>query len=404
MLYAGVDWASRSHELAVVDSNGQVVTNFGFAHSEQGVLGMLGRLAALAPPEEIRVAIERPNGLLVERLLAAGHGVYPVHPNAFAAARPRWGASRAKSDPGDAYRLADYLRTDGHRLRLLQPAEPYLAELRALCRLRDIHQKACMAASNQLGSLLELYWPGARYLFAHLHSPVALAFLTRYPTPESAAHLGEGRMAIFLKREGYSGRRSASELVERLREAPQPISPLDPEILAVLVEAQVGLLRTLRGTLADLEAALKVRLAGCEKARLLASLPRVGEVNLAQIVAEVGPILERAESVELVSAEVGASPVTRASGGYRNVSFRHACNTKARKALTTFADNSRRASPWAAEVYRRARERGCRHPHAIRILTRAWLRVIWACWHSGRPYDPAHHGVTRPLILAEGLT
>jgi transposase len=211
-------------------------------------------------------------------------------------------------------------------------------------------------------------------------------------------------MAIFLKREGYSGRRSASELVERLREAPQPISPLDPEILAVLVEAQVGLLRTLRGTLADLEAALKVRLAGCEKARLLASLPRVGEVNLAQIVAEVGPILERAESVELVSAEVGASPVTRASGGYRNVSFRHACNTKARKALTTFADNSRRASPWAAEVYRRARERGCRHPHAIRILTRAWLRVIWACWHSGRPYDPAHHGVTRPLILAEGLT
>jgi transposase len=404
MLYAGVDWAVRRHELAVVDAGGKVVTSFGFAHSERGVLGMLGRLAALAPPQEIQVAIERPNGLLVERLLAAGHAVYPVHPNAFAAARPRWGASGAKSDPGDAYRLADYLRTDGHRLRPLRPEEPSLSELRALCRLRDAQQKTRIAVSNQLGALLELHWPGVRFLFAHLHSPVALAFLTRYPTPESAAHLGEVRMATFLRRIGYSGHRTAGELLERLREAPQPVSPLDPEVLAVLVEAQVTLLRAVLGTLADLEAAIKVRLAGCKKAMLLASLPRVGEVNLAQIVAEVGPILERAETVELVSAEVGASPVTRASGKHRSVSFLHACNTRARKALTTFADNSRRDSPWAAEVYRRARERGCRHPHAIRILARAWLRVIWACWHSERPYDPAQHGVTRPVILARGLT
>jgi len=403
MLYAGIDWAARRHELAVVDGSGRVVTSFGFAHSEQGLLGMLGRLSALAPPNEIRVAIERPNGLLVERLLAAGHGVYPIHPNAFAAARPRWGASRAKSDPGDAYCLADYLRTDGHRLRPLRPAEPCLAELRALCRLRTIHQKTLMAASNQLGSLLELHWPGARHLFYRLHSSVALAFLMRYPSPESAAHLGEGRMATFLKRQRYT-RRSASELLGRLREAPQPASPLDPEVLRVLIEAQVRVLRTVLATLADLEAAISARLAVCEHAALLASLPRVGEVNLAQILAEVGPILERAESVELVSAEVGASPVTRASGKHRSVSFRHACNTKARQALTIFADNSRHASPWAAEVYRRARERGCRHPHAIRILTRAWLRVIWACWHSGRPYDPARHGASRPLVLAEGLT
>jgi len=401
MLFAGVDWAAKRHELAVVDAGGRVMTRFGFAHSEEGVLGMLGRLAALAAPPEICVAIERPNGLLVERLLAAGHVVYPVHPNAFAAARPRWGASRAKSDPGDAYCLADYLRTDGHRLRPLRPADPHLVELRALCRLRDAQQKARVAASNQLGSLLELHWPGARHLFYRLHSPVALAFLERYPTPESAAHLGEGRMAAFLKGKRY-GQRSASELLARLREAPRPASPLDPEVLRILVEAQVRVLRTVVATLADLEAAIGERLAGCEKAALLASLPRVGQVNLAQIVAEVGPILERAESVELVSAEVGASPVTRASGSHRSVSFRHACNTKARKALISFADNSRRDSPWAATVYRHARERGCQHAHAIRILARAWLRVIWACWHSERPYDPARHGAPCPPSLLPG--
>jgi len=62
-----------------------------------------------------------------------------------------------------------------------------------------------------------------------------------------------------------------------------------------------------------------------------------------------------------------------------------------RAALTCLADNSRHACAWAAEVYRRARARGCDHPHAIRILARAWTRVLWRAWHDGKPYDPAHH-------------
>ncbi|MGW3071034.1 IS110 family transposase, partial [Streptomyces sp. NPDC001130] len=63
------------------------------------------------------------SGLVADRLLKAGYPVVPVHPTAFHAARPRWVASGAKSDPGDSYRLADYLPTDGHRLRRLVPVE-----------------------------------------------------------------------------------------------------------------------------------------------------------------------------------------------------------------------------------------------------------------------------------------
>ncbi len=69
----------------------------------------------------------------------------PIHPNAFNAARPRWGASRAKSDPGDSFKLADYLRTDGHRLRRLEPLDAATAELQALCRLRDDHVEATIS-------------------------------------------------------------------------------------------------------------------------------------------------------------------------------------------------------------------------------------------------------------------
>ena len=92
-----------------------------------------------------------------------------------------------------------------------------------------------------------------------------------------------------------------------------------------------------------------------------------------------------------LAAEAGASPVTHASGKSRGVVFRWACNHRLRAAITCFADNSRHASPWAADVYRRARARGCDHPHAIRILARAWIRVLWRAWTDGALYHPALH-------------
>ncbi|MFF0062319.1 hypothetical protein ACFYRC_12320, partial [Streptomyces sp. NPDC005279] len=70
---------------------------------------------------------------------------------------------------------------------------------------------------------------------------------------------------------------------------------------------------------------------------------------------------------------------------------RFATNRRARVALTTFADNSRHGSDWAAKIYNYARARKKRDPHAIRILARAWLRVMWACWRDGTCYDLAIH-------------
>ena len=216
-MFVGVDWASRAHELCVVDDHGAVVECFGFAHSEQGLHDALTRLARLAPPGQLPVAIERPSGLLVERLLAAGHPVVPIHPNAFAAARPRWEGAASKSDTGDAYRLADYLRTDRQRLRRLEPLDRQTRELQALVRLRDDQLAARVAATNQLAALLDEHWPGAKAIFGRLDSEIALTFCERYPTPDSAARLGEARLAAFLRRHSYCGRRSPSELLTRLR-------------------------------------------------------------------------------------------------------------------------------------------------------------------------------------------
>ncbi|HEX9538355.1 MAG TPA: hypothetical protein VGA04_09315, partial [Streptosporangiaceae bacterium] len=68
-----------------------------------------------------------------------------------------------------------------------------------------------------------------------------------------------------------------------------------------------------------------------------------------------------------------------------------------RDAVCDFADGSRHASPWAAALYDEARARGKDHPHATRILARAWIRVIYRCWLDGVPYDPARHGAAAAL-------
>jgi transposase len=396
-MFVGWDWASETHDVSVLDEEGTVVDRWALPHDATGIDATLQRLRTHGDPGELPVAIETTSGLVVDRLLEAGHPVVPIHPNSFNAARPRWGASRAKSDPGDSYKLADYLRTDGHRLARLDPLDSATAELQVLSRLRSDHVGAKVAATNQLRATLGRHWPGAAVVFGRLDSEIALAFLDDYPTPASAARLGEGRLAMFCRRHSYSGRRSPAELLARLRGAPEPSSPIGPETLAEVVGAQVRLLGTLLGTIADLDRALGAGLLEHAKAALLAPLPRIGEVNLAQVVAEVGPILARACDVEHACAEVGATPVTKESGHSRAVNFRWAVNTQARQALAIFADNSRHASPWAARLYADARARGKRHPHAVRILMRAWMRVIWACWHANTPYDPLMHGAEQRL-------
>src|SRR3954449_7510352 len=181
--HGGLDWGATSHAACVVDGAGQIVARVEARHDAGGLAELLARLRAVAPPAELPVAIERPSGLIVDALVAAGHPVVPIHPNVVKACRPRYRAAGGKSDPGDAYMLADVLRTDGHRFRPLTPVSDEIKALRALVRARDDLVTQRVALANQLRSLLEGFWPGAAAIFAAIDSPIALAFVGRYPTP-----------------------------------------------------------------------------------------------------------------------------------------------------------------------------------------------------------------------------
>ncbi|ORE92308.1 IS110 family transposase [Aurantimonas sp. 22II-16-19i] len=390
--HGGLDWGGASHALCIIDGAGQVVGRLDVRHDAAGLADMVARLERIAPPADLPIAIERPSGLIVDTLVEAGHPVVPVHPNVVKACRPRYRAAAAKSDPGDAFMLADILRTDGHRFRPLLPVSDDIKALRALVRGRGDLVAARTAIANQLRSLLEGFWPGAAAIFAAIDSPIALAFILRYPTPDSASRLGEKRLASFMAQNAYCGRRSPAELLARLRAAPAGLAgDAEAEAKGELARALAIVLERIVGEIAKLSAKIEHAVAELPDGRVVMSFPRSGRICAAQILAELGDVRERFPTEDQLAAEAGVCPVTHASGKSRGVVFRWACNKNLRAAVTCFADNSRHACPWAAATYRKARDRGCRHPHAIRILARAWLRVLWKAWQNHALYDPQKH-------------
>jgi len=393
LFFVGIDWAAVEHAVCVLDQTGRKVAAFTIAHTAAGFARLATRLGKLGDAERMTVAIERPDGRLVDALLEAGHPVMPVKPNAIKSWREAEVLSGAKSDPGDAEVIADYLRIRIQRLRPAAPLSGPTKALRAVVRTRSDLVEARVTAINQLSALLDTHWPGAKAIFANIESAIALAFLTRYPTAAAAASLTAKRLAAFCARQGYSGNKPAVVLLARLRAAPTGTSdPILSEGISDAVLSHVRVLTALNAAIKALDRSIDQKMDTHPDGEIFRSFPRAGTINAAQILAEWGDAREVFDHPDAIAALAGITPITKASGKQRGVSFRWACNKRLRVAITTFAANSRFSSPWAADIYNRARASGKDHPHATRILARAWIRVMWRCWQNSTPYDPTRHG------------
>lgn len=397
--FAGVDWASAAHAVCIVDHNGQVVERFEVAHSASDLAKLCRRLGHAGVE---RVAIERPDGPVVDALIGAGLQVVVIASRQVKALRERYGSAGNKDDAFDAYVLADCLRTDGHRLIALVPDSPATVTLKTLVRGRRDLVEARVGTANQLRAHLTIVFPGAVGLFADIDSPISLRFLSRFPSATSAAWLSERRLGAWLRANGYSGRRSAGELYERLSGAPAGLVGDEGRARGAMTDAFVAVLVTLRAQIAELEARIGEQLELHPDREIFTSLPRSGTVRAAALLAEIGDCRERFPSAESLACLAGAAPSTRASGKHRAVTIRWAADKKLRNALIDFAGDSRHANPWAADLYAKARSRGKTHPHAERILARSWCGVIWRCWQDRAPYDPERHGALQRLVAVGG--
>lgn len=388
--FAGIDWATDTNELCVVDSSGAVVTRLNRPADAAGIRRLLDETERYSV---VRVAIERPDGPVVEALLGAGLQVVVIPPRQVKHLRTRYGSAGNKDDRFDAFVLADSLRTDGQRLMPLQPDSSQTLALRSAVRARTDLVETRVALCNQLRAHLRVVFPAAVGLFADLDSAISLTFLTRFPDADKAAWLGLRRLGAWLAANGYCGRVPTKMLLSRLHSAPAGLTGDAGRAAAHTTTAYVEALKAFRAQIAALDAHIAEQPALHPDATIFTSLPRSGMIRAAKLLAEIGDARGRFPTEASLAALAGAAPSTRQSGRHHVVTFRWACDKKLRDAVMDFAADSRRASPWAAAIYDRHRAAGKTHQHATRILARAWLRVIWRCWQDHTPYNPALHGI-----------
>jgi len=396
-VFAGLDWGGSQHQLCVVDHRGQRLMQLRVEHDVAGLRVLDAELSRHG--DRLPVAVERSEGLLVEHLQARGHVVFPVSPRIAARARERYRVAAVKDDRFDAFVLADTLRHEHGHWRPLAVPSPLLAEIKALTRDRDRLLETQQAVESQLRMILEAYHPAPVRLFSSVDRQITLHFVLDYPTPATASRVKTTRMSGFLARHSYTGRKPAQILAERLRANLLTASAGTVAGKSFSALAYTRLLQQLNTQLAEYDDAIASAVAEHDDAPIFASFPGVGPVLTAVLLAEIGEDRTRFPRAEVLLAEAGLAPVTRASGRSRNVRFRYAANSRLREASMWWAYNSMKEAPWAAAAFRDARDRrGQRYHRALRGVAARWMRVLWSCWTNRTPYNPEQHNTAQAAL------
>lgn len=393
MLFVGVDWAETQHAVCMLDQQGRVVQRLTIPQTPGGVAQLRAAItAAEAEPGAVLVAIERPDGLLVAALLAAGYRLYALNPKAVERYRERTRVAGGKTDPADAELLARVLLTDRERHRPLDPSSPVAEELRVLARQDARASRDQRRLLNRLRQDLLAVSPALLAAFPTLGAVSPLAFLDRWPTATAARSLTLVEIAAFLRQHHHNHPDVAAARIHAALQAPALTAP--PHLVVArtgAIELAVRQRLLLHRQRAAWEKRLRELLAGDDAhpdGEILLSLPGLDARLAARVLGEIGDRRERFPTPAALQCYAGTAPVTTASGRSRQVVARTACNRFLRQALLGWACRSLPRSAWARSVYDRLRAAGKAHFAALRILANRWLEIL-------------HHRLT-PTTLRRG--
>ena len=398
--FAGIDWAENNHVVCLIDGDGEVTQRVCVGHDKAGIARLI---TVLAGRVVAGVGIERGDGPLVTALLAAGLPVFVIAPSQVKNLRGRYGSAGNKDDRFDAFVLADVVRTDRRRLHPLTLDRPDTQTLRALVRARKDLVGHRLAVANQLRAHLLTVLPGVVGLFSELDALTSRAFIADFGTQDAIDALTAEQLQPWLTERHYHVK-TAAVLLQRLHEAAPGITGPAGQALAGITQAYLAALNTVIAQVEALETQIADAFETHPDAAIFAGLPRAGTVRAARLLAEIGDCRGRFPTAASLAGLAGVTPSTRQSGHTRIVAFRWAVDKQLRDAVCNFAGDSRLSNAWAADLYQQARARGKNHNHAVRILARAWLGVIWKCWTTHTAYNPAEHRALQRLITQHRAT
>jgi transposase len=394
----GIDWATETHQVCILDGDGGVRAELAVAHSGAGVRALVAQLARLSPEAaRIAVAIEVPRGAVIDAVLAHGCHVFAVNPKQLDRFRDRHTIAGAKDDRRDAFVLADALRTDRRAYRLLRPEEPRVTELRELSRLHGELAEEHTRLSNRLREQLLRFFPEALATCGGADEPWLWSLLERAPTPAEARRLRPSALRALLA-EHRIRRVTAETLHEALQAEPLPVGPGTTAAAVTHVALLLPRLRLVHEQRAQcqrrLERTLDELAAGDEREHrdvtIIRSVAGVGTLIAATMLAEAPePLAQR--DYQTLRAHTGVAPVTRQSGKSRRVAMRRSCNPRLRTAVFHWARNSIRFDPRARKHYDRLRQHHG-HARALRGVADRLLAMLVTMLKNGTLYDPMRRG------------
>jgi transposase len=390
VIFVGIDWAEAHHDVCVLDGQGVVLAKGRVPEGVEGISRLHAMVAEHAEdPGEVLVGIEIDRGLLVGAILVAGYRVYAVNPFAVSRYRDRHAISGAKSDPGDAKVLADLVRTDRHNHREMAGDSELAEAIKVLARAHQSLVWTRQRQVNQLRSTLREFYPGAlEALKGELASHEACSILAMAPTPDQGRRLTRPRIRRSLAASGRTRNldRRAGEIYQALHAPQLEASPVLAEAYGQVVRSLTVVIDGLTHQIGQLEEQLAERFEGHPDAEILRSLPGLGLILGARVLAEFGDDPTRYEDARARRCYAGSAPITKASGTRLVVLARAARNRRLADACYLWAFSALNTSPGARRYYDARRARGATHHQALRALANRLVGVLHGCLTHGCRY------------------
>jgi transposase len=385
-----IDWADQAHVWAMEIAGQEKLHTGSFAHTPECVEVWAAGLAERFSNQLVAVAIEQSRGPLVFMLAKYSHLViFPVHSSTLANYRKSFHPSGAKDDPLDARLLLDILARHREKLRPLRPDTVETRTIHFLVeeRRKIVDQKT--ACTNRLTAHLKMYFPQALNWFGEIGSPIAVAFLERWPTLAAIQKARTTTIRQFYT--SHNSRTGGDCLDKRVEEIRKAIPATNDQAVvtgySVAVLAWIGFLKQLLLAIKDYDQRIEALAKVHPDYALMKSFPGVGPVIAPRLIAALGSQRDRYESAYQIQCYSGIAPVVSASGKKHHVHCRWACPAFLRQTFHEWAQHSMVSSRWARDYYERQREKRKSHNTAVRALAFKWIRILFRCWKNNVPYN-----------------
>ena len=385
----GIDWASDHHDVSIVNERGIEVKRMRIEDSLKDYRELVQILRDLGG--EIPIAIECKEHLLISFLVKEGFPVYSLNPKSVERYKDRYNVGGTKTDPVDAFALADILRTDRHKYHPLIYSSPEVRKLQLIYAEYEKLLKDQNALSSQLQDVLLKYYPLLLTLFYKKNCKILYRTILEYPTYTQLKKAGHDELKAFLRRCHHNRNRYIEQIYQKIQDSEYHHVDEFDEVYSSTAKALANTLLVLRDHVDEMEKRMIEITKRHALGEIFHSIPGSGDINSARLLAVMGDNKELYSECSAVQSYTGVAPIMKSSGKSCRVVFRYSCNKLHRDALTWFAFCTLLHCKWARAFYDRKRKEGKGHFESCRILAYKWLRIIFTLWKRGEKYDEAVH-------------